>query len=138
MPISSHVLILFSREIKSEFSPTCADSLIVRYSSIRLILIQIRYEMAEVTPLSQHASSKSPVSMLSTKKRDSDVTCCFTHASSSRRAVASRESVSPSGSPPNKSGSLPRNGEAGSNAIDVREPQSEKQRRPMTVTEAGR
>jgi hypothetical protein len=61
---------MFAREIKGEFSPSCADSLIVCYSSIRLILIQIRYEMAEMTPFSQRASSKSHLSMLSTKKKN--------------------------------------------------------------------
>jgi hypothetical protein len=38
----------------------------------------------------------------------------------------------------NKSASLPRNFEAGSNVIDASEPQKEKQDSPMTVTEAGR
>jgi hypothetical protein len=81
---------------------------------------------------------KYSLSNLSTKDRDSHVMCCFTQGKSSGGAIASGKSAQQSGSPANKSASLPRNFEAGSNVIDASEPQLEKQRSPMTVTEAGR
>jgi hypothetical protein len=48
MPIKLHFLIEFSREIWGEFAPTYGESLIICYSLIRSILIEI---LSEVLPL---------------------------------------------------------------------------------------
>jgi hypothetical protein len=63
----------------------CGSGRIVCHSSIRPILLQIFDEMGEVTPSYKSRLPKVPVSKPSTKKRDSEVRCCFTQASSSRR-----------------------------------------------------
>jgi hypothetical protein len=55
-----------------------------------------------------------------------------------KQALSIQPRRSESGSPSNKFGASSRNSEAGSNVIDASESQPEKQRSPMTVTEAGR
>jgi hypothetical protein len=74
MTITSDFPIEFSQEIEG------GDSLTICEPSIRSIWIRFWDEMAEVIPLSWNASWKISVSKLLTKKRDSDVTCCFTQA----------------------------------------------------------
>jgi hypothetical protein len=54
--------------------------LIVCDSSINRILIQIFDEMAAVTAAYKRGLQRVPVSKASTKRRDSDLTCCFTQA----------------------------------------------------------
>jgi hypothetical protein len=83
MPINLPFAIEFCREIEGEFlSPNYGDSFSVDYSSsLSSILSQIRSEIPEITPLSQIAQSKSlSFKGIHTKKRDSDVMCCFTQA----------------------------------------------------------
>jgi hypothetical protein len=124
MPINPYFLIEFSPEIWSEFARTCGKSLIVRYFSIRSILIQILYEMAEVLSLHKKARFRCEVLLYSSLILEE---CgCLARIS----FVGDK--------PANKSASLPRNFEAGSNVIDASEPQPQKHSSPMTVTEAGR
>jgi hypothetical protein len=52
VPISLQVLIQFYREIEGDFSPTCGNNRIACLSSIRPILIQIRFAIADAIRLS--------------------------------------------------------------------------------------
>jgi hypothetical protein len=75
----------------------------------------------DYTPLTKYPFKKSLLFKVIDKRSTFRPEVLFYSDPSSKGAIASRKSISPSDRPANKSASLPLNGEAGSNVIDVSE-----------------